>query len=53
MKMNIQLNVLANSFLCSPLLIFNTLNDVMGKSSVSETPFHTRVTRVNQILPSH
>ena len=38
-------NLKANSFLYSSLLISNTLNDVMGKSSVSETPFHAWVTR--------
>ena len=50
---NILYKLKANSFLYSPLLISNTLNDVMGKSSVSETPFHAWVTRGNQILPSH
>ena len=29
----------ANSFLCSPILFSNTLNDLIRKSSVSETPF--------------
>ena len=41
-----------NSFLCLPILISNTLKDVMMKSSVSENiVVDTWVTRGNQILP--